>query len=508
MDRTSVPLATVTFGPIAPRGSRAYSRLSTRDAAMRLLPLVLALCLTAPVAFAAGKTTRIADADVAVAEQLRDRALKDDTAWDFTEGLTTEVGPRLAGGPNDLKGREWVIAKFKALGFDKVWSEPVTYPAWVRRSEHAEIVAPFPQPLSVLALGHSPGTPAGGITAEIVAFPSFDALKAADPASLRGKIAYVGARMVARQDGKDYGIGSTVRVAGPSLASQKGAVAFLLRSAGTDHERLPHTGITHFEDGVTPIPAAALSVPDAEQLERALSRGKPVTVKLALDCGMDGEYTGANVIAELRGSKKPDEYFVMGGHLDSWDPGTGAIDDAAGIGITVGAAKLIAELPQRPARSIRVVAFANEESGLYGGKAYAAAHAKDIAKAVLGSESDAGADRIYKMTASVKPEARDAIARIAAVLKPLGIDYDANQPGQGGSDLSAVHAVGMAGLSLHQDATRYFAWHHTANDTLDKIDPEQLRQNVAAYVAVAYLAAQADGDFGSKPGAFAKDKDE
>ena len=473
---------------------------------MRLLPL--ALCLVAPAALGAGKPTSIAAADIAVAAQLRDAALKDDVAWDFTEGLTTEVGPRLAGGPNDLKGREWAIAKFKALGFDKVWTEPVTYPVWIRRGEHAEIVAPFPQPLSVLALGHSPGTPAGGLTAEIVAFPSFDALKAADPASVRGKIAYVGARMVAKQDGADYGIGSTVRVAGPGVASQKGAVAFLLRSAGTDHERLPHAGITHFADGVAPIPAAALSVPDAEQLERVLARGKPVSVKLALDCGLDGEYTGANVIAEITGAKKPAEYFVMGGHLDSWDPGTGAIDDAAGVAIATAAARLIAQLPQRPARSIRVVAFANEESGLYGGKAYAAAHAKDIGKAVLGSESDLGADRIYKITASVKPQARDAIAQIAGVLQPLGIAYDANEPGHGGSDLSAVHAVGMAAVSLHQDATRYFDWHHTADDTLDKIDPQQLRQNVAAYAVVAYLAAQASGDFGSAPGAFGQDKGE
>ncbi len=475
---------------------------------MRLLPIALAFCVSAPLAFAAGKPTTISAADIAIAEQLRAKALTDDTAWDFTEGLTTEIGPRLAASENDLKAREWVIAKFKALGFDKVWSEPVTYPAWVRRSESAAIVSPFPQPLIVSALGHSPGTPAGGITAEVVAFPSFDALKAAEPNQLRGKIAYVGARMVAKQDGSDYGIGSTVRVAGPSLASQKGAIGFLLRSAGTGHERLPHTGITHFQDGVTPIPAAALSAPDAEQLERALARGKPVSVKLSLDCGFDGEYTGANVIAELTGSKKPNEYFLMGGHLDSWDPGTGALDDAAGIGITVGAAKLIAQLPERPARSIRVVAFANEESGLYGGKAYASAHGKEIAKAILGSESDAGADRIYQMTASVKPEARDAVAQIAAVLKPLGIEYDASKPGSGGSDLSAVHAVGMAGLSLHQDTSRYFHWHHTANDTLDKVDPEQLRQNVAAYVVVAWLAAQANGDFGSKPGAFKRDQDE
>ncbi|NCT67706.1 MAG: M28 family peptidase [Rhodanobacteraceae bacterium] len=473
----------------------------------RSLPLAL-LLLASPLALAAGKPTTLAPADLATAAQLREQALRDDTAWDFTAGLTTEVGARLAGSENDLKAREWVIAKFKALGFDKVWSEPVTYPKWVRRSEHGAIVAPFPQPLALTALGNSPGTPAGGLAAEVVGFATLDALKAADPATLRGKIAYVGPRMHPSQDGHDYGIGSSVRVRGPAIASQKGAVGFLLRSAGTDDDRLPHTGVTHFDPGVTPIPAAALSNPDADQLERVLKAGQPVTVRLALDCGIEGEYTGANVIAELKGSRKPDEYFVMGGHLDSWDLGTGAVDDATGIGIAVGAARLIAQLPQRPARSIRVVAFANEESGLYGGKAYAAAHAKEIGKAVLGSESDLGADRIYQMTASVKPEARDAVAQIAEVLKPLGIAYDASAPGQGGSDLSAVHAVGMAGLSLHQDATRYFAWHHTANDTLDKVDPEQLRQNVAAYAVVAYLAAQAKGDFGSAPGAFAKDKGE
>ncbi|HEY0178648.1 MAG TPA: M20/M25/M40 family metallo-hydrolase [Dokdonella sp.] len=475
---------------------------------MPRLLTALVLLVAVPAVCSARGPTKIADADLATAARLRDQALHDDVAWNFVEALTTEIGPRLAGGPNDAKAREWVVAKFQALGFDKVWTEPVTYPKWVRRGERAEIVAPFPQPLVVAALGHSPGTPRGGVEAEVVAFDSLDALKAADPARVHGKIVYVGARMVAKRDGGDYGIGANVRVNGPSLASQKGAAAFLLRSAGTDHERIAHTGITDFAPGVTPIPAAALSVPDAEQLERVVARGRPVSVRLVLDCGLEGDYVGANVIAELHGSRRPGEYFVMGGHLDSWDPGTGAIDDAAGVAIAAGAAHVIAGLPQRPRRSIRVVAFANEEAGLYGGKAYAAAHRAEIARAVLGSESDLGADRIYAITASVKPDARDAVAAIAGALKPLGIDYDAAAPGSGGSDLSAVHAVGMAAISLHQDATRYFDWHHTANDTLDKIDAEQLRQNVAAYAVTAYLAAQADGDFGSRPGAFAGEGEE
>jgi Zn-dependent M28 family amino/carboxypeptidase len=474
---------------------------------IRTLALVFALGATL-TAEAAETPTHIPDAALKTAAALRERASSDDTAWNFTEGLTTEIGARLAGGDNDQKARDWVAAKFKALGFDKVWSEPVTYPKWVRRGESASLVSPFPHPLSVLALGYSPATPNGGIEAEVVAFATLDALKAASDASVRGKIVYVGPRMHAKHNGEDYGIGSTVRVTGPSIASTKGAAAFVLRSAGTDDNRTPHTGVTTFAQGVKPIPAAALSNPDADLLENALKRGKPVTMKLALDCGIEGTYTGANVIGEVTGKGNPSEYFIMGGHLDSWDPGTGAIDDASGVAIAAAAAHLIAELPQRPKRSIRVVAFANEEAGLYGGKAYAEAHAKEIAQAVLGSESDLGADRIYRMTATVKPSARDAIAQIAEAIRPLGVEYDASAPGQGGSDLSAVHAVGMAAVSLHQDATRYFDWHHTANDTLDKIDPVQLRQNVAVYSVVAYLAAQADGDFGSGVNAFPADAGE
>ena len=254
----------------------------------RSLPL-LVLCAVAPCAFAAGKPTHIPDAALATAAQLRDAALHDDTAFDFTRDLTTDVGERLAGSENDAKAREWTIARFKALGFDKVWTEPVTYPKWVRRSEHGAIVAPYPQALVLTALGTSAATPVGGLSAQVVGFPTLDALKGADAASVRGKIVYVTTNMKARQDGGDYGAGSNVRTHGPALASQKGAAGFLLRSAGTDHERLPHTGATHFPDGTTPIPAAALSSPDADLLERELASGKPVTVKLDLDVGMDGQ---------------------------------------------------------------------------------------------------------------------------------------------------------------------------------------------------------------------------
>jgi Zn-dependent M28 family amino/carboxypeptidase len=479
-----------------------------------IVKLFSALSLTAASVFALGAAhaadTRIPDAAVRAAEQLRDRAMNDDTAYRFVEGLTTEVGPRLAAGDNDAKARAWVIAKFKALGFDKVYEEPVSYPKWVRRHEAGAIVAPFAQNLVLAALGHSFPTPAGGLTAEVVRFENLDALKAADPAKVKGKIVYIGFKMQPHKDGHDYGTGSSIRVGGPPLAASKGASGFLLRSAGTDaKDRMAHTGVTGFADAkANGIPAAALSNPDADQLERVLAYAKPVTLKLDLDVGFDGDYTGANVIGEVTGKKHPDQIIDIGGHLDSWDPGTGAIDDAAGVAIAAAAAHLVKQMPQRPDRTIRVIAFANEEAGLYGGKAYADKHAAEIGKHVLGTESDFGAGPIWRMSASVKPEARAAIAQIAAVLKPIGVDYDDKKAGGGGSDLSQMHAKGMAALTLLQDGTHYFDIHHTANDTLDKIDPKELAQNVAVYAAWTYLAAQAEGDFGSAPAAFAKDKDE
>ncbi len=470
--------------------------------------LAFGSCVLAAPAQAADRTI-IPQTAVKSAEHLRDKALKDPTAWEFVRDLSTEIGPRLAGGVNDKRARDWTVARFKKLGFDKVWTEPATFPKWVRRHESGGIVSPFPQKLVLTALGYSAGTPEGGLTAQVVRFKDLDALKDADPAEVKGRIVYIGERMHRFKDGREYGIGSAIRVAGPPLAASKGAAAYLLRSAGTDlHQRIAHTGVTGFRDPTNAIPAAALSNPDADQLERILAYDKPVTVHLDLDVGMDGEYTGANVIGQINGAKHPEQVVAIGGHLDSWDPGTGAIDDAAGVAIAAAAAHLIGEMPQRPARSIRVIAFANEEMGLWGARAYATQHADEVADHVLGSESDFGAGKIWRMSATVKPEARHAIEQMAAVLKPLGVAYDAERPGSGGPDLSQMHAIGMAGLSLTQDGTHYFDWHHTSNDTLDKIKPDELAQNVAVYAAFAWMAAEAEGDFGSEPGAFKDDKSE
>ncbi|MFP7722161.1 M20/M25/M40 family metallo-hydrolase [Lysobacter sp. A3-1-A15] len=438
--------------------------------------------------------TRIPDEALAVAPQLREAALASRLGYEITESLTTEVGPRMAGSEADARAVKWAQAKFHELGFDKVWLEPVTFPKWIRRSESGHVLGENAQPLTLTALGGSPG---GTVEGEVVRFADLAALEAAPAGSLAGKIAFVDYRMERARDGSGYGPGSRVRSRGPSEAIEAGASGFLMRSAGTDSHRNPHTGITRFDDGLTPIPSAALSVPDAEQLTRLLAL-RPQQVRMQIDAGWDGEATSHNVIGEITGSSKPGEVVLIGAHLDSWDLGTGAVDDAAGVGITMAAAKLIADLPQRPARTIRVVAFANEEQGLYGGKAYAAAHADALTAHQIAAESDFGAGRVYGYSSSAPAHAAEADRQIAQALAPLGIEH---MPGKGGPgpDISPFAAQGLAWARLAQDGTDYFDLHHTPDDTLDKIDPDAVAQNVAAYAVFAYLAASAQGGFGSGP---------
>ncbi|MEZ5543626.1 MAG: M20/M25/M40 family metallo-hydrolase [Lysobacteraceae bacterium] len=434
------------------------------------------------------------------AAKLREAALAGSGAYEVVESLTTEVGPRMAGTEADARAVAWARAKFESFGFDKVYTEPARFPVWRRTRELAEVTAPFPQRLLIAALGRSVGTGEAPIEAEIVEFPTLEALEKAPEGSLIGKIAFVNNRMERFRDGHGYGPAVAARSKGATVASKHGAVAFLLRSIGTDSDRFPHTGMTGHEEGVKPIPAAALSNPDADLLANMVKRGKPVTVKLDIDAGVTDEYESANVIGEIRGSQFPDEVVLIGGHLDSWDLGTGAIDDAAGVAITMRAAALIAALPQRPKRTIRVVAFANEEQGLLGARAYAQAHAREgeLEKHRIGAESDFGAGRIYAFsTSEVPPEAAPIVQQIAQALAPLGIEYT---PGKGGPgpDVTPMAFSGMAWASLMQDGTDYFDYHHTANDTLDKVEAAALDQNVAAYAVFAYLAAESDVGFGSK----------
>lgn len=410
---------------------------------------------------------------------LRDAALSDEIAWDITEDLTTEVGQRLAGTEAEARARAWSVRRLSELGFANVRVEEFRMPVWERGRESAELLGPYPQRLVVAALGNSASTPAGGVTGEVIAFPDVQALEAAPVEAVRGKIVYIGHAMPRTMDGSGYGVFGAPRRTGPTLASRKGAAAILIRSIGTDREhRNPHTGVMSFAEGATPIPAGALSNPDADQLERIFARGQRPTVRLTLE-SRTSQGTSGNVIAEVPGRDPNAAPVLVSCHLDSWDLGTGAFDDAAGCGIVAAAAKRIMDAGT-PARPIRIVWFGAEEVGLLGGLDYRTRYGKVPHHALM--ESDFGADRVWKVDSKLGAERKSEAERLQRLLEPLGMVPGAFDK-SGGPDIGPMLADGQPGVSLNQDGTRYFDIHHTPDDTLAMVDKTQLRQNVAAWTA-------------------------
>ena len=419
------------------------------------------------------------EAPVDPISDLREGALHDGYAWDIVEGLTTEVGPRLAGTEAEQRARDWAVPKLKALGFSNVRVEEFDMPVWTRGPEAAEIVLPFPQRLAVTALGNSGTTPPGGITGEVIGFNSLEELVAAPDSAVRGKIVFVSHAMPRTQDGAGYGYFGGPRRKGPTIASKKGALGLVIRSIGTDYHRNPHTGVMLFEDGAQPIPAGALSIPDAEQLQRILKRGKPVTMRLTLVSRVQPGKSG-NVIAEVPGRDPKLPPILVSGHLDSWDQGTGAVDDGAGVAIAAASAKRIMDAG-RPLRTIRVVWFGAEEVGLFGGRDYLAKHGKEPHYAIV--ESDFGADRVWRVDSKLGKDREGEAKALQLALAPLGI-VPGSLDKADGSDIEPLLQAGMPGLTLYQDGTHYFDLHHTPDDTLDKIDLAALRQNVAAWTTM------------------------
>ncbi len=438
------------------------------------------------------------DDDLAIAAQLRDSALQGNGGFDVVEELTTLIGPRLAGSPADAKAVEWAVAYLNEAGFDRVFTEPVTFPTWHRNTEKATITAPVERELVTLALGFSPATPQGGIEAEVVMLDDYEALQAVSAERVEGKIIFIRNRMERARDGSGYGPAVRARSLGARIAAEKGAVAYVIRSIGTSTNRFAHTGTQRFDVGVRSLPAVAISNPDADQLERVMALGEPVSMHVEVDAEFVEAYTSQNVIAEITGSQSPEQVVAIAAHLDSWDVGTGALDDGAGIGIVTEAGRLIQALDQKPNRSIQIIFFAAEEIGLWGGRAWAEKNKDNFHNIQVGAESDFGAGPIYEITAKVSDEAKPVIRAIADVLAPLGIElggWDA----WGGPDFRPAAAYGMAAVDLRQDGRNYFDYHHTENDTLDKIDPANMKQNAAAYAALAWLAAQSPVRFGSGP---------
>ena len=431
--------------------------------------------------------------DARIAQQLRDAALKDDWGYRFLETETTSIGQRLAATDAEARAAAWAEKTLEAAGFDEVHREAVPMTAWLRGGEEAEVTTPAPQRLVIAALGGSVATPPNGIEAEIALFREYSQLLAAPPGSLAGKIAVVTQRMPRAIDGSAYAAANPIRRAGPSEAAKRGAIAYLLRSLGTDNHRLAHAGATNYQADAPRIPAAALSNPDADQLERLAAAGTTRIHLLLTPISRDNAQSWT-VSAEVRGSERPGEIVLIGAHLDSWDLATGAIDDGAGDAIVAAAGRLIAALKPHPKRTVRVVLFGAEEMN-YSGPAYAKAHSYEAADIVLAAETDFGARKIYKFLAPPGAAATPFIGTLANTLAPLGITLGSEPAQMSGADIVDLHALGVPVIAARQNGLDYFDIHHTADDTFDKVDPQELAQNIAAWAAIAYLAAQSDLDF-------------
>ena len=412
----------------------------------------------------------------------------DQIAWSFVEGLTTEVGPRQAGTEAEARGRVWAMAWLNKMGFQNVADEPFEMDTWVPGDTwRARVTAPFAQDLIIQPLGNSADTPKGGIEAPVVYFPTVAELMEAPEDSLKGKIAFISHEMRRAQDGSHYGFAGPARWVGPGIAAQKGAIGVVIKSVGTDHHRNPHTGGTNFPEGVEPIPAAAMSVPDGENLERMFARagGRPITLKLEMNPRRIGTRISGNVVGEIVGSDPSLPPVLLACHLDSWWNAPGAFDDGAGCGIAAAAALHVSHSGQ-PLRTIRVLFAGAEEVGLWGSRAYSAAHIDE--PIAVAFESDFGADRIWRFESNFRESNPDLHAKIARAIAKYGV-ANSTIVATGGADINIARDQKTAIIDLQQDGTRYFDLHHTPDDTLDKIDIAQLRQNVAVWTMVAGILA-------------------
>ena len=457
------------------------------------LPILLASSLSLfAVSNAGDNSAAFSRADLAAVARLRARALADSAPFRIVESLTTEVGPRSAGSPGDPAAVAWALRQMHQLGFANVHTVEATVPHWVRGEAELSITAPYPQHMPTLALGGSIGTGTDGIDADCVMVKDLDALKALPAGAVKNKIVYFNNRMERTQDGSGYGRAVPVRVAGPSAAAALGAVGVVIRSVSTSINRFPHTGALRYAADAPRIPALAISNFDADALERQFASGKPVRIHMKSTSRDLPPATSASVVGEIEGGERAQEIVILGAHLDSWDPGVGAIDDGAGVAIVLGAANLIRQAGLTPSRTIRVALFANEEFGTSGSQAYVATNPAETARHVLGLEADLGAGPVWRLTSRVNPAQTAVVDRIFRALAPFKIVHGANDAA-GGADLDGLSKVGMPILSPDLDATNYFDVHHTANDTLLQVDDTSLRQSTAAYAICAWLGSQYTG---------------
>jgi carboxypeptidase Q len=410
-------------------------------------------------------------------------ALTSDAAYRRLAWLTDRIGHRLSGSENLERAVAWAVSEMKRDGLDNVRAEKVMVPHWVRGEESLELLEPASRKLSMLGLGNSVGTPPGGITAEAVVVRNFEELDALGE-KVRGKIVVYNAPFTS------YGQTVAYRGSGASRATKYGAVAALVRSVTPVSLQTPHTGSLRYAEGETQhIPAAAVTIEGAELLQRMYDRGEHPKVRLKMEARFLPDAESANVVAELKGTEKPDEIVLIGGHFDSWDVGQGAHDDGGGCIVSWEVARLLKSLNLRPRRTIRVVLFTNEENGVRGGNGYRDAHRAEVGKHVLAVESDAGVFRPtgFGLSDQASPQARADFVEIAKLLS--GIRADRIDPDGEGTDIGPIVREGVTGASLNVDTSRYFDIHHTQADTFDKVSPQELAACVAALAVMAYVVA-------------------
>jgi carboxypeptidase Q len=439
------------------------------------------LCLLA----ASGLAADLNEQYRATADRLIDAALTDREGYERLAYLCYRIGHRLSGSVGLEQAVDWSAEEMKRAGLSNVRKIPVKVPHWERGAESARMLSPRDQPLHMLGLGMSTGTPPGGIAAEVVVVSKFEELEALGRARVEGKIVLFNAEY------RGYNVSRIWRTAGASRAAALGAVAALVRSITPLAMRIPHTGAVQYEENAPRIPAAAISPEDAIMIARLTNEGTAVKVRLDMGARMLPDADSANVIGEIVGKELPDEVVVLGGHLDSWDVGQGAQDDGAAVIASLQALALMKKLGIQPRRTIRVAFWVNEENGARGGVAYREWVGGKIANHVAAIEMDGGAEAPIGFGAGVDAPSMDLLRQVAKLLNRVGAGQILQ--GGGGLDIAPLIRDGVPGLSEFTTGLNYFNWHHTEADTLDKVNPEEFRKNVAALAVMSYVLADMPG---------------
>jgi hypothetical protein len=451
-------------------------------------------------ALVAAQPTNIAEQYRETAQKLIAAALADGEGLERLQYLCDRIGNRLSGSASLDRAIEWAAVEMKKAGLENVRTPPVKVPHWVRGRESAAMLEPVSKPLTMIGLGMSVGTPKQGVTADVVAVSSFDQLVALGRDKVAGKI------VLFNPAWEGYGQTVIYRGSGASRAAELGAVAVLVRSMTGVSLQTPHTGSLNYTEGIAKIPAAALSVEDADMIQRLLRGGTQVQVRLMMEAHQEADADSHNVMGEIRGSEKPEEVVVLGGHIDSWDIGQGANDDGSGIMATFQAVALMKKLGLRPRRTVRVCFWVNEENGGAGGRAYRTMVGDAIANQVAAIEMDGGAEKPVgfgfggggptrrsdrrREGAAPPPATPAAFQRAVEIGKLLeGIEGGKISPGGGGSDISPLIADGVPGFGVRTVGVHYFDWHHTDADSFDKIVPREFQLNVASLAVLSYVLA-------------------